>query len=65
MFLEEFLGNLNDTDAWGDGFAREMSLVDEVVGMETDVIRDSVLLGLLTFDVVYTVLRYLYESICL
>ena len=50
MFLEEFLGNLNDTDAWGDGFAREMSLLDEVVGMETDVIHDSALLRLLTFD---------------
>jgi hypothetical protein len=50
MFLEEFLGNLNDTDAWGDRFAREMSLVDEVVSMETNVIRDSALLGLLTFD---------------
>jgi hypothetical protein len=50
MFLEEFLGNLHDADAGGDGFARKVSLVDEMVGMETDVVRDGALLGLLTFD---------------
>jgi hypothetical protein len=50
MFLEEFLGDLNDADAGGDGFARKMSLVNEVVGMEKDVIRNNALLGLLTFD---------------
>jgi hypothetical protein len=50
MFLKEFLGNLNDAHTRGDGFAREMSLVDEMVRMEADVVRDGAFLRLLTFD---------------
>ena len=50
MFLEEFLGNLHDANARGDGFAREMSLVDEMIRMEAYVIRDGAFLRLLTFD---------------
>ena len=50
MLLEEFLGNLHDADARGDGFAREMSLIDEMIRMEADVVRDCAFLRLLTFD---------------
>ena len=50
MILQQFLGNLNDADTRSDGLARKMGLVDSVVGLQADVIADSVLRSRLTIN---------------
>jgi hypothetical protein len=57
MVFEQLLCHLYNTDTRGDGLAREMSLIDEAIGMKTEVIAEVAIVRLAAKEGVKAILQ--------
>jgi hypothetical protein len=52
MLFQKLLGYLDDADARGNRLTREMDLIDEVIGIQMDVIKQRRLCDVLRYNLI-------------